>query len=87
MIFEMRRAKNGYVLKVTDPEAKDFGEEEVVCQEEYSDDEGNEVERFADFLRYLSDHYGPTTSRYSPKRIYIRVAPGDKHEDWKESDE
>ena len=38
-----------------------------------------EVEAFADFLRCVLDHYGPTTSRYSPKRITpVIVSPGDK---------
>lgn len=31
-------------------------------------------------LRHLLDHYGPSTSRYSPKRIYVLVEPGDKYE-------
>jgi hypothetical protein len=35
-----------------------------------------EIEAFADFLRLLDEHYGP-----SPKRIYISVEPGDKHGD------
>jgi hypothetical protein len=27
----------------------------------------------------ISEHYGPSTSRYSAKRITVTVAPGDKH--------
>lgn len=72
MKFEIRKTKNGLIFKVIDNE----NEEEVVYQEKYDE----EVECFADFLRYINDEYGPSTSRYSEKRIYITVEPGDKHE-------
>lgn len=81
MIFEVRRAKNGHILKVTHSAQETGEKEEVVCQEKYDDDD--EVECFADFLRYLDQEYGPSTSRYSEKRIYIRVESGDKFEDLK----
>ena len=74
MKFEIRRVQNGAVLRV-EPEGDDSSVE-IVDQEQ----EGGEIEAFADFLRHLVDHYGPTTSRYSPKRISIRVEPGDKYE-------
>ena len=74
MKFEIRRVQNGAVLLV-ESEGKDSGEEIV-----YQEQEDAEIEAFADFLRHLVDHYGPTTSRYSPKRISIRVEPGDKYE-------
>lgn len=76
MIFDMRRVENGYVLKVVDQDGNAGEPKEIVYQEKYED----EVECFADFLRYLDEHYGPSTSRYSEKRIYIRVEPGDKCE-------
>lgn len=76
MLFEIRHAKNGLVLKVTDK--YDEGPKEIVFQEKYDDEE--DVECFADFLRLLDDQFGPSTSRYSPKRIYVRVEPGDKYE-------
>jgi len=49
---------------------------------EYCGQEKHEdaVECFADFLRTLNEELGPSTSRYSPKRIFIRVEPGDKYE-------
>ncbi|MBN1868952.1 MAG: hypothetical protein JW847_00015 [Candidatus Omnitrophica bacterium] len=72
----MRRVENGYVLKVVDQDGNAGEPKEIVYQEKYED----EVECFADFLRYLDEHYGPSTSRYSEKRIYIRVEPGDKCE-------
>jgi hypothetical protein len=75
MKFEIRTAANGVILRV-EHDGPDAATEEVVWQER----EDDEVEAFADFLRHLLDHYGPTTNRYSPKRIYIRVEPGDKYE-------
>lgn len=44
----------------------------------YQESDGNGIEVFADFLIYINDHYGPSTSRYSPKRIHITIEPGDK---------
>lgn len=74
MKFEIRHARNGVVLAV-DPVVPGEPVEEVVYQET----EDGEIEAFADFLRFLVDHYGPTTSRYSPKRIHVIVKPGDKY--------
>ncbi len=74
MKFEIRPARNGLIVRATTN--LDDGSEEVVFQET----EDDEIEAFASFLRYLVDHYGPSTSRYSPKRIHVVVAPGDKHE-------
>ena len=82
MIFEIRNAGNGLILKMIDNENKDNVEEEIVYQEKYED----EVECFADFLRYLEEQYGPATSRYSGKRIYIEVKPGDKFEEGPKKD-
>ncbi len=76
MRFEIRRAANGWILKTqclwVDPGDPD----ELVCQEEYDD----EVDCFAGFLWSIDEHFGPSTSRYSPKRIVVRVEPGDKFE-------
>ncbi len=74
MIFEIHRAKNGHILKIIDKKDNSSKHEEIVYQEKYDD----EVECFAEFLRYLDEEYGPTTSRYSEKRIHIIVKPGDK---------
>lgn len=74
--FQIRTVKNGLVLKVISDESGSE-EKEIVYQEKYDD----EVECFVDFLRYMNEEYGPSTSRYSPKRIYISVEPGDKHEE------
>jgi hypothetical protein len=76
--FELRSVKNGLTLKAWQTNDETGGHEEIVFQESY--DESDEVERFADFLRTIDEYYGPSTGRYSPKRIYIVVKPGDKHE-------
>jgi hypothetical protein len=75
MIFDIRRAKNGYILKVINGKGDSDEQEEIVYQEKYDE----EVECFADFLRYLDEEYGPATSRHSEKRIYINVESGDKY--------
>ena len=76
MRFEIRHAQNGWILKVETPHSEGVEADEMVCQEKYED----EVECFADFLRILNDEFGPSTTRYSPKRISISVEPGDKYE-------
>lgn len=73
MKFEIRRVTNGAILRV-ETDAPDTPPDEVVYQEREED----EIEAFAEFLRHLLEHYGPVTSRYSPKRIHIVVEPGDK---------
>jgi len=74
---EIRRARNGWVLRVGHPSAEDDEPDEIVHEEKYDD----EIDCFADFLGTLAEELGPSTSRYSPKRIYIQVRPGDKYED------
>jgi hypothetical protein len=67
MKFEIRHAANGVILRVED-ENPDALPEEVVYQEQ----EHADIEAFADFLRHILDHYGPATSRYSPKAHLCR---------------
>lgn len=65
----------------------DYGIEDMETEEiVYQEVDGNEIEAFADFLRFVDEHYGPSTSRYSPKRIRVLVEPGDKWEDSPASD-
>jgi hypothetical protein len=73
--LKIRPVANGAILKV-ETDLPDTPPEEVVYQEL----EDAEIEAFAEFLRYLNEHYGPSTSRYSPKRIHVVVEPGDKFE-------
>lgn len=77
MRFELRSVRNGCILKACHTAEETGRREELVYQESYAEDD--EIERFADFLRIIADNYGPNTSRYSAKRIYITVRPGDKH--------
>ena len=44
----------------------------------YQDD----IKSFAQMLDQINLDIGPTTSRHSEERIYIRVAPGDKHQNF-----
>ena len=77
MKIEIRNALNGVVLRI-DRESMEEHPEEIVYQA--ADDPDAEVEAFADFLRFLLKEYGPASSRYSAKRIYVIVEPGDKYE-------
>jgi len=70
-------ARNGWVLTITS--SQDDEPEMAVYQQSYEHED--DVEAFADLLWFLNDEYGPVTSRYSPKRIVIRIEPGDKHDD------
>ena len=83
MKFEIRNVKNGLVVAVwlTEDENK---KEEIVFQEEFAEEDS--VEAFATFLRCLNEHYGPSTSRHSPKRIYVLVRPGDKNDAFTDED-
>ena len=81
MKFEIRHTNNGALLRVEHDNPE--GETEEIC---YQETEGGEIEAFADFLRFLNDHYGPSTNRYSPKRIHILVKAGDKHQDFKDDE-
>lgn len=79
MKFEIRSAKNGCILKVLEP-SETGGNDELVYQSKAQD----EFENFAEFLYEILENFGPSSSRYSEKRIYIEVRPGDKFEGGKE---
>lgn len=66
-----------------EPSSEGSEVDELVHEEKYEDD----VECFADLLRTLNGEFGPSTSRYSPRRIYIRVEPGDKFDDLNNADD
>ena len=69
MKFEVRPSGNGWIIEFGD------GESPLVCQTEE-----DEVDAWASLLRRLLAEYGPIGGSYDNKRIYITVAPGDKHE-------
>lgn len=72
MKFEIKRAKNGWILKTHDGE-------EWVGQEVHDD----EMSCFVSFLREVELNFGPieSHSRYSKERIHIVLIPGDKCEE------
>jgi hypothetical protein len=55
-----------------------LGETAVFSERE--DAEDGEIDAFVALLREIDARMGPSTSRYSPRRIFIRVEPGDKWE-------
>jgi len=67
MKFEIRRAKNGWIVANLDPENTN----EVVGLEKE-----DEHESFATFLREVSHYYGPTDSKHSAKRVRVVILPG-----------
>lgn len=67
--MKYKQALNGFSIET--PEG------EILYQDSNDD---NEIERFQEFLCFLRDTLGPTTSRHSKERIYIEVRPGDKWE-------
>jgi len=81
MPLTINYAQNGWFLVHSNPDERD----EVYV---FSNDgtEKDEVKCFRDLLSVVEQLYGPTTSRYSAHRIYIRIEPGDKHEDFKENE-
>jgi hypothetical protein len=68
MRFELKAVKNGWRCASIDDDT-----EEVVMA-------GDEIENFRDFLHAVLDAFGPTTNRYSDKRISIIFEPGDKND-------
>ena len=76
--FEIKEVSNGILVEAKYLHDDDATGEQLVCQ--FIEDD--EIEAFAAFLRLLDEHYGPMSSRYSKERIYIVVAPGDKHPDF-----
>lgn len=78
MKFNIKRHKNGLVICLKD-------EAEGIV---YSEKNEDEIEGWAQFLRELTDSYGPQDhGRYSEKRLHITIQPGDKWEPEKEEDQ
>lgn len=86
MKLTIETAANGWLIRKEPDEIDDRCELYVFSHcDSFEDIE--EVNAFATMLHTLNDLIGPTTSRYSPARIYVEVKPGDKHEDFEEDDE
>lgn len=71
MKFEIRSAKNGWICKEFDDE----NGEEIVGSEH-----DDEHDAFVDFLRSILMNWGPSDSKYSPKRIRVICMPGNSYE-------
>lgn len=76
MTISIEKVENGYVLKYQVDDL--FLTRVVECQAEIED---SEVETFRSLLWEINEILGPSTSRYSPKRISIGTEPGDKYHD------
>lgn len=77
----LETAINGWLIR-EQPDEIDERSEVYVFSFTDSLNDVDEVKAFAQVLWRLNDLIGPTTSRYSPARIYVEVKPGDKHEDY-----
>ncbi len=73
-MIKIQYATNGWLLTIVEEEEID-----KLYVFSHGDSEQSEIEAFRDLLTAVHDIYGPTTSRYSEHRIYIRIEPGDKH--------
>ena len=72
MKFEIRKAKNGWIIECEDPE--DLTNEIVGV------DEPDEHEGFRTLLWEFLNAYGPTDGKYSKKRLRIVIIPGNSYE-------
>ena len=75
--------QNGWTVAVDDGE--NYSSDVGFTYDADETDKAAEVAKFASMLSYITDTIGPTTSRYDKERIYITIAPGDKHEDYTEN--
>lgn len=77
MEIKITHAVNGFVL-----------ERKIEDEKQYFafGGEHDEVDTCADMLRFILSEMGPCTSRYSDKRIYVVVKPGDKNEKFTDED-
>lgn len=76
MRLTIKTVSNGYVVSHSDNEGV------FVFQAQECDvfDETN-IGTCVSLLRHIADAIGPSTSRYSAKRIRIDTIPGDKYEE------
>ncbi len=90
MKVTITKVENGYILTAyhsgEPPVRYVFEELEYgkYGRESMTYEEGADVENFAHLLQTLDSLIGPTTSRYSAKRVYVRIEAGDKFEEGKE---
>lgn len=82
MSLVIKMVMNGWILE-------DHADPELVRIQvfEGGDREEDDVKAMQQLLYTINDLVGPTTSRYSKHRIYVRIEPGDKFEDLQESED
>ena len=73
-MIKIQRANNGWIVR---QELEDEPEEIYVFDE--GDSDKTAAHAFSSVLYLIRNMCGPNESRYSAHRIYITVAPGDKH--------
>lgn len=74
-MITIQMARNGWIVR-------DKQDEEIEHVYVFSDGDTDKdaIDGFVKLLWTLNDLCGPTTSRYSPHRIQIKIEPGDKWE-------
>lgn len=85
MKLTIETAANGWLIRKEPDEIDDRSELHVYSFTD-SQYDVEEVKAFAQVLWCLNDLIGPSTSRYSPARIYVKVQPGEKCGDFGELD-
>lgn len=73
-------AQDGYIIHSYDEQDPADKTINVVEQREKGD-----AETLHDVLHVVLNHLGGTGSRYDDKRVYVIIAPGDKHKDFTEA--
>lgn len=74
-LFKLKRVQNGYILEKKDIIDGKSTEVETLVG---ADGGEGEYEAFQQFLYDILENYGPSDGRYSPKRLRVRIEPGDK---------
>lgn len=74
MIFKIEQASNGWILESINEEYPEDNEKYVM------NDGEDEVDAFISLLHIITSNFGPSTSRYSAKRVHTIAVPGDKFE-------
>ena len=84
-MIKIEQVDNGWILiDHSDPE--NVRKQVFQAKDEYLY-EKSEAEAFASLLWAVKHIVGPSDSRYSAHRVYIKIEPGDKHEDYKDDED
>lgn len=83
-MIQIERVDNGWIL--TDHTDTENVRKQVFQEKDEYLYEKSQAEAFASLLWEIKSIMGPTDSRYSAHRVYIKIQPGDKHEDHKDDE-